>query len=135
MNTPIPPLAPLLSQVLVAFTIEFDNEAERRMPHRTTTLGPAASGDGLWLVSMVMWLNVMQYLGPDNLTAGELVKLARTRKLNLPGMRRWGYIVVDPTNSRPNPPRRDWLIRATAKGQRAQQVWRPLTGEIEDRWK
>jgi len=27
------PLSTLLSQVLVAFTIEFDNEFERRMPH------------------------------------------------------------------------------------------------------
>jgi hypothetical protein len=33
------PLTTLLSQVLVAFTIEFDNEAERRMP---------ASDHGLW---------------------------------------------------------------------------------------
>lgn len=29
------PLATLLSFLLVAFTIEFDNEAERRMRHRT----------------------------------------------------------------------------------------------------
>ena len=30
------PLTTLLSRVLVAFTIEFDNELEHRMPHRTT---------------------------------------------------------------------------------------------------
>ena len=35
------PLATLLSQVLVAYTIEFDNEFERLMPHRTTTAKPA----------------------------------------------------------------------------------------------
>ena len=34
------PLCTLLSQLLVAFTIEFDNEAEHRIPHRTT-VGPA----------------------------------------------------------------------------------------------
>ena len=30
------PLSTLLSQALVAFTIEFDNEFEHQMPHRTT---------------------------------------------------------------------------------------------------
>src|SRR5260370_32121794 len=32
-------LSALLSQALVAFTIEFDNEAEHRLPHRTTDHG------------------------------------------------------------------------------------------------
>jgi hypothetical protein len=35
MNDPFP-LPTLLSQALVAFTIEFDNEAERQIRHRTT---------------------------------------------------------------------------------------------------
>jgi hypothetical protein len=30
-----PPLSALLSRVLVAFTIQCDNEFERQMPHRT----------------------------------------------------------------------------------------------------
>jgi hypothetical protein len=33
------PLATLLSFAVVAFTIEFDNEAEHRLPHRTTSHG------------------------------------------------------------------------------------------------
>jgi hypothetical protein len=33
------PLPTLLSQALVAFITEFDNEFERRMPHRTTNHG------------------------------------------------------------------------------------------------
>jgi hypothetical protein len=33
-------LPTLLSHALVAFTNEFDNEAEHRMPHRTTSHGP-----------------------------------------------------------------------------------------------
>jgi hypothetical protein len=33
------PLSALVSQVLVAFIIEFDNEFERQMPHRTTDRG------------------------------------------------------------------------------------------------
>jgi hypothetical protein len=30
-----PPLSALLSQALVGYTVEFDNEAEHRLPHRT----------------------------------------------------------------------------------------------------
>jgi len=44
------PLPTLLSQALVAYTVEFDNEAERQMPHRTATRGSADP----WLVSLVM---------------------------------------------------------------------------------
>src|SRR6266487_1082973 len=49
------PLSALLSQALVAFTIEFDNEAEHRLPHRTTSHGASGPGDGApapWLVSL-----------------------------------------------------------------------------------
>jgi DNA-binding MarR family transcriptional regulator len=61
--------------------------------------------------------------------------LART-DTNLNGMERWGYIVVspDPADNRPKPPRRDWVIRATAAGLKACEVWRPLFGEIERPW-
>ncbi|HEX4229438.1 MAG TPA: MarR family winged helix-turn-helix transcriptional regulator [Bryobacteraceae bacterium] len=136
MNSPSLPLPTLLSQVLVALTIEFDNEFERQMPHRTTISTPGDSPGGLWLVSMAMWSNVMQYVGAEKLTVGALQSLARTPKLNLAGMQRWGYIVVgpDPADSRPKPPRSDWLVRATSKGQRAQHVWRPLFGVMEKRW-
>lgn len=84
-----------------------------------------------------MWSNVMQYLGPERLNVGELQGLAHTSKLNLAGMQRWGYLIVqpNPADSRPKPPRRDWLVRPTAKGRRAQQVWQPLFGVIEMRWR
>jgi DNA-binding MarR family transcriptional regulator len=51
-------------------------------------------------------------------------------------MERWGYIVVEPNpaDSRPKPPRSDWLIRATAAGRMAQEIWQPLFGVIEQRW-
>jgi DNA-binding MarR family transcriptional regulator len=119
-------LSTLLSQVLVAFTIEFDNEFERQMPHRTTIGG---AGKGPWLVSMVMWSNFLQYVGEEGVTVGELQRLARVPKLSLSGMERWGYVTVEPKKLRSQ-----WVIRATAKGQMAQQVWRPLSGVIEKRW-
>ena len=130
------PLPALLSHVLVAFTIEFDNEYERRMPHWTTRQGKSAGTLGApWLVSLVMWSNCMCFVSEAGVAVRELERLART-KTNLAGMERWGYVVVepDPADARPKPPRSAWLVRPTAAGRKAQEVWRPLFGEIESRW-
>jgi DNA-binding MarR family transcriptional regulator len=127
------PLSVLLSQLLVAYTIELDNEFEHQMPHRTTNHGGTS---GPWLVSMVMWWNCMRFMDEQGVRVGKLVELART-DTHLNGMARWGYIVVapDPSDSRPKPPLADWIVRATRKGRKAQQVWRPLFGLIESRWR
>ena len=130
------PLSTLLSQALVAFTIEFDNEFERRMPHRTTSHGSTAgSRQGPWLVSLLMYSNCMRFVSDQGVTVRELERKARTRT-NWNGMERWGYITVqpDPADRRPKPPRSDWIVRPTPKGQRAKEVWRPLFDEIEKRW-
>ncbi len=127
------PLSALLSQTMVAFTIEFDNEFEHQMPHRTSNHG--GSGQGPWLVSMAMWSNCMQFIGDEGVTVAELGDLART-PTNLNGMVRWGYVIVEPNpaDHRPKPPRSEWVIRATPKGRMAQEVWRPLFSVIEKRW-
>ena len=130
------PLSALLSQVLLAFTIEIDNEAEHRMPHWTTNQGgAAASPDATWLVSLAMWENCMRFVDEKGVTVRELQRLARTTT-NLNGMERWGNIVVepDPADRRPKPPRGDWLIRATPAGRKAQKIWPPLFRLIEKRW-
>ncbi len=150
------PLPALLSQALVAFTIEFDNEFEYRMPHRTTW-GPAAGAPGPWHVSQVMWANFIQFIPAGGIPFREVAALAPL--VNLAGLRRWGYLVVAPDGEaggaaasdggpawdgaglgRPAsggapPPRPDWLVRLTPAGRQAQQVWRPLAGEIEERWR
>ena len=126
------PLSALLSQALVAFTIEFDNEAEHRLPHRTTSHGSSGPGDGdpaPWLVSLAMWENCMRYVTGEPITVGDLEARARTGT-NLDGMRRWGYITIDGTarkvhNGRPGP---GAVLRATAAGLRAREIWRPLPG-------
>jgi methyltransferase (TIGR00027 family) len=130
------PLSALLSQALVAFTIEFDNEAEHDLPHRTTNHGPSLAGDGAWLVSLVMYENCMRYVTEEPRTVGELEALARAGT-NLDGMRRWGYVTIDGTAKKihkgnPGP---DAVLRATAAGLRARAVWAPLPGLIERRWR
>jgi methyltransferase (TIGR00027 family) len=133
------PLSALLSQVLVAYTIEFDNEAEHRLPHRTTGHGASGPGDGApapWLVSLAMWENCMRYVTGEPITVGDLEARARTGT-NLDGMRRWGYITIDGTahkvhKARPGPAA---VLRATAAGLRAREIWGPLPGFIEQRWR
>jgi methyltransferase (TIGR00027 family) len=130
------PLAALLSQALVAFTIECDNDGEHRIPHRTTSHGAAPHGDGAWLVSLAMWENCMRYLAGEPMTVAELASWART-PTNLDGMRRWGYITIDGTAKKihhgsPGP---DAVLAATPRGLRARQVWLPLPGLIQERWR
>lgn len=114
------PLHALLSQVLVAFTIEFDNEFEHRMPHRTTNHGGSF---GPWLGSLVLWANCMQFVDEEGISGRELEKRART-KTNLNGMHRWGYVSIGA----------DRLIRPTPAGRKAKEIWEPLDRAIEARW-
>jgi hypothetical protein len=107
-----------LSRLLIAFTTEFDNEFEHRMPHRTAR-GPAAhSGRGPWLISEPFWANFLQYVqGPAPLSA------LPAHLVNVPGLVRWGYIRVSD----------DQTVTMTAAGVRAQALFAPLAAEIEER--
>jgi methyltransferase (TIGR00027 family) len=129
-------LSALLSQALVAFVIECDNEAEHRIPHRTQNYGISAQGYGAWLVSMAMYENCLRFIGEEPITVAELECLARTGT-NLDGMRRWSYITIDGTakkihKSRPGP---GAVLRATPRGLQARQVWAPIAGLTEQRWR
>ncbi len=123
------PLSALLSHALVAFTIEFDNEFEHQMPHRTTNHGSTTqSRDAPWLVSMVMWLMFLRYIPNEGLPASELRHVlglsVKDTKIWLTRMEKWwGYVVVE----------RD-LVRPTAKGRQANAIWQSLTPRIEARW-
>jgi len=134
------PLPALLSHALVAFTIEFDNEFEQQMPHRTTR-GPAAgSRRGPWLVSMAMWTNFMRFIEPDGTPKRDVDALARIT--NLPGLQRWSYVELeeDPATEADGAVRRartlhrDAMVRPTSGGLYAQRIWQQLSGVIEQRW-
>jgi hypothetical protein len=116
------PLSTLLSHLLVAFTIEFDNEFERRL---------ARAGGGARVTSLVMWSNFMRFVG-DGITVGDLplvAGLSKARMLStLGGMERWRYVFVAPDPAvRPPKERRDgwgssrglrsdWVVRPTPAG-------------------
>ena len=124
-----------LSQVLTAFIVECDNEFEHRMPHRTTRHGSA--GDlrhPPWLVSMAMWANCLRLVPAGGIAAGELARQARltghSMQLVLTRMSRWwGYLTVAPGAAASR------VVAPTPAGRQAQEIWAPLPGEIEERWR
>jgi hypothetical protein len=69
------------------------------------------------LVSQVLWVNALQYIGEEGIRLDELHGRARTDRDGLTGLKRWGCVVV------------------TEPGRNAQVVWWPLAGEIEDGWR
>jgi DNA-binding MarR family transcriptional regulator len=137
------PLPAQLSQALVAFAIEFDNEFEHRMPHRTTRHGTTPGLDHPpYLVSMAMWVNCMRFVPGDGIPAGQLARRAQVTGKSMQGVLKrmsqwWGYLTVQasPAEDRAKAPRAGYLVRPTVAGRRAQDVWEPLEGEIEDRWR
>jgi hypothetical protein len=126
----------LLSQALVAFTIEADNEAEHRLPHRTQDYGLSAGAatDAPWQTSLVMWANCLRHVPDDGITVAGMREAARTGT-NLDGMRRWRYVTYTPDPGRGKRPRPDAVVRLTPGGQRARQVWDGVPAEIERRWR
>jgi hypothetical protein len=116
------PVPALLSRALVAYTIEFDNAFEARMPHRTTRYGAPGGRDAPWLVSLAMWASCMRYVDERGIPPKQLTAQAQMRT-NLPGMVRWGYVRKDGE-----------LLRATRAGMLARSIWEPLAAEIDERW-
>jgi hypothetical protein len=129
-----------LSAAVVAFTIEADNEAAHRLAHTTTSFGTTGPRGSVWMTSMAMWFNCLRWLRDgDELTAAELEHRARM-PTNLDGMRRWGYITIDGVGrvkrGGPRPkPKSSSVLASTRRGRVAAEVWRPLPGEIEARWR
>jgi hypothetical protein len=121
------PLPTLLSQALVAFTIELDNEWERQLLE--------SGRPRIFLLSLVMWANYLRFLPPEGLAANELESLAQ-HKVDLSGLTRWRYVTVAPDPAATSKiPRREWVVRPTDNGRFAQELWRPLPDLIEGRWR
>ena len=131
------PLPTLLSQLLVALTIEFDNEFEHRMPYRTSRPGPSpATATGPWLVSQVMWSNVMQFVDEGGVSVAIFTAGHGPTGDSVGGLERWGYVTVvgEPIGGGSRPPGSVWVVRPTRYGRPAQGVRRPPAGTIEERW-
>ena len=143
------PLSALLSQILVAFTVEFDNEFERQI---------AQAGHPGARLSLVVWSNLIRFIPPQGISVREIVAnslLEQTQiKFMLGCLERCGFVVLQPGSGEQAPKVRligafpvrdgfgsgrginaDWHVRLTeAQGEKAKQIWPPLFGLIEARW-
>ena len=130
---PQKPLSALLSQTLVAYTVELDCEFERRM------LETPSRGARL---SLVIWLNLLRFLadGPASVRTLASHSLAAEEQVKhqLGCLERWGFILLQPGKragfGSGRGIRADWLVRLTASGQMAVQLWPELIAKIEARW-
>jgi hypothetical protein len=143
------PLSALLSQTLIAFTLELDNEFERQM------LEAGYRGIGL---SLAVWSNLFRFIGEEGITVGDLTTLASGPSHHmLPCLERWRFLTFTPPESEPplrtkshrripgltvrdgygsgRDIRRNWIVRLTPKGRQAKAVWPSLFDEIEGRWR
>jgi hypothetical protein len=144
-------LSVLLSQTLVAYTLEFDNEFGRRM---------LSAGHPGAMLSLVVWLNLMRFLTAGELSVRDLARHAlepeNAVNFALGCLERWGFVHLrsDSTDDRPIAKRmhartgrlrRDgwgsgrgirsgWLVCTTEKGRKASEIWSSLCDEIERRW-
>jgi hypothetical protein len=95
-------LCALLSQVLVAFTIQFDNEFARRMNKAGY---PGAT------LSMVLWNNLVRFLTEGAISVRDLAHTALAPeaqiRFQLGCLERWGFVVLqaDSADDRPVPSR------------------------------
>jgi DNA-binding MarR family transcriptional regulator len=114
----------LLSWTLVAFTIEVDNEVERRLAEA----GPRRA----FGISHAFWANYVRFVRDDGMPARELHAAAgfsASDRWLLGALERWGYITVDRTRPRA------WTLRPTATCLRARSLWQPVPDLIERRWR
>ncbi len=147
-------LAACLSRLLVACTIELDNEFEQHMPHRTALFGPGGPEPVLpssgrpfrapWLASIAMWQNGLRYVPAEGVPASSLRGLGA----KISGLQRWGYLrpaAAEETAAAEDEPAgradpvpagpvlagsvlADPVLRPTAAGRYAHAVWRPAGG-------
>ncbi len=132
-SLPQKPLSALLSQILVAWTVELDGEFECRMlgtPNRGTRL------------SLVIWLNLLRFLagGPVSVRTLASRVLAAEEQIKPPlgCLERWGFILLQPGKragfGSGRGIRADWPVRLTASGEMAVKIWPELIPEIDARW-
>jgi DNA-binding MarR family transcriptional regulator len=129
------PLSTLLSQVVVAFTIELDNEFERRFQE---------AGRGARVTSLTMWSNFLRFVG-GGITVRELVAAVGLPKSSVHsrvgGVERCGYVSRGPSTGRREEYgsarglKDEWVVQLTPAGRRAAGIWPVLPGEIEARWR
>ncbi len=145
------PLSALLSQILVAFTVELDNEFELRMARLSFPGGR---------LSLAVWLNLLRFVGESPISIGDLAAQSLFEQTEIKGMlgclERWRFVWLDSPQGDKSTARisqemarrglrEGWgsgrginartTVQLTPMGVKAREIWAPLPNAIEDRWR
>jgi hypothetical protein len=128
------PISALLSQALVAYTVEFDNEFERAM---------ASAGFRGARLSLSVWNGLLRFVGEGGVLVKDLSSRAGLTmawaRFQLGCLERWQFISFgqDDRDGFGNGRgiRADWMVQLTPMGVVAAENWPPLFGVIDDRWR
>jgi DNA-binding MarR family transcriptional regulator len=133
ISAPRKALSALLSQILVAYTVELDCEFERRI---LQTQSRSAR------LSLVIWLNLLQFVADGPVSFRTLAARALTAEAGITAwlgcLERWGVVELQPGKragfGSGRGIRADWPVRLTASGEAAVRIWPGLIPEIDARW-
>lgn len=123
-STPLP-LSALLSQVLIAYTAEFDREMD---------LARKAIGTREPAPSLALWANVLRFVGKDGVDQRRLAALSGVSKPVVKSMvaclERHGWITVDPDAS----DKRATILHLTRRGLALRKAWGSIVASTEEEW-
>jgi hypothetical protein len=141
------PLSALLSQVLVAYTVELDNYFE---------LGMSRAGFPGARLSLVVWTNLLRFIPENGISIRDLqtTLLGSEDRLRfqLGCLERWGFVYFrQDKNGAAEPQTRSevkrdgwgsgrgikqtWVVRLARRGRLAESIWPKVWLEVEERWK
>jgi hypothetical protein len=141
------PLSALLSQVLVAYTVELDNRFELAM---------SLAGYPGARLSLVVWTNLLRFVPEDGITVGDLQAASVGSRdgsgLQLGCLERWRFIYFQddedgPADSQERPEvkrngwgrgrgiKQTWVVHLARRGRLAESIWPKVWPEVEERWK
>ena len=137
------PLSVLLSQILVAYTVELDNAFE---------LGMSRAGFPGARLSLVVWTNLMRFIPEGGISVRDLQTTSSSSddrsNLQLGCLERWGFIYFQQDSRLRGPPetRRDgwgsgrgikatWVAHLARRGRLAAGIWPKAWPEVERRWR
>jgi hypothetical protein len=137
----------LLSQILVAYTVELDNEFE---------LGMSRAGFPGARLSLVVWTNLVRFIPERGVPVRDLQTASMEHedrlRFQLGCLERWGFIYFqqekdgDPRLRARSGVRRDgwgsgrgiktaWVVHLARRGKLAAAIWPRVWPEVEERWR
>jgi hypothetical protein len=141
------PLSALLSQILVAYTVELDDDFE---------LGMSRAGFPGARLSLVAWTNLIRFIPEGGTSVRDLQTVSfgsdDRLKLQLGCLERWGFVYFQREGSGNHEPharpgvRRDgwgsgrgikmtWIVHLARRGRLAAGIWSTMWPEVEKRWR